>query len=44
MGKIAAAETQARHYYDHRLDNPPPSSTVSPVEWSFAFEGQVIEL
>ena len=44
MGKIAAAETQARHYYEHRLDSPPPSSTVNPVEWSFAFEGQVIAL
>lgn len=44
MGKIAAAETQARHYYEHRLDSPPPNSAVSPVEWTFAFEGQVIAL
>ncbi len=45
MGKIAAAETQARLYYEHRLETAADSGkTVHQVEWSFAHEGQTIDL
>jgi len=45
MGKIAAAETQARLYYEHRLESAAASGkTLHEVEWSFAYEGQTIDL
>jgi phosphoribosyl 1,2-cyclic phosphodiesterase len=45
MGKIAAAETQARLYYEHRLDNAnQPGSALHAVDWSFAYEGQTVDL
>ena len=45
MGKIAAAETQARLFYEHRLDDAKKSgAALHAVDWSFAYEGQTIEL
>jgi ribonuclease BN (tRNA processing enzyme) len=45
MGKIAAAETQARLYYDHRLENARQTgAALHAVEWSFAYEGQTVDL
>jgi ribonuclease BN (tRNA processing enzyme) len=43
--KIAAAEAQARRYYDGQLRNARRQGiTVNEVSWEFAREGIVIEL
>jgi phosphoribosyl 1,2-cyclic phosphodiesterase len=48
--KIAAAEAQARRYYDAQLkqstqlEKGSSSKKLYPVEWSFAFEGLTIEI
>ncbi len=43
MGKIAAAEAQAKNYYESRLKRPESShEPFQPVQWSFAYDGQEI--
>jgi phosphoribosyl 1,2-cyclic phosphodiesterase len=43
--KVAAAEIQARRYYDSQLNNARRAGlSLHPVEWSFAFDGLTIEL
>jgi phosphoribosyl 1,2-cyclic phosphodiesterase len=45
MGKIAAAETQARLYYEHRLESAKQSGApLHAVDWSFTYDGQTIDL
>jgi hypothetical protein len=45
MEKVAAAETQARRYYENQLKSARRSKAdAATVEWSFAHEGQVIDL
>ncbi len=45
MGKIAAAETQARLYYEHRMETAAGSGrNLHAVEWSFSYEGQTVDL
>lgn len=44
-GKILEAEKQTRTYYDQRLSEAKITKEVlHPVDWSFAVEGQTIEL
>lgn len=43
--KIAAAETQARRYYDNQFKSAKRSGALlHAVDWSFAYEGQEIDL
>jgi phosphoribosyl 1,2-cyclic phosphodiesterase len=45
MEKVAAAEAQARRYYENQLKNSQRSgSRVHEVDWTFAHEGMVIEV
>ena len=43
--KIATAETQARRYYDNQLKSAKRANAgLSEVNWSFAYEGQSVDL
>jgi phosphoribosyl 1,2-cyclic phosphodiesterase len=45
MEKIAAAEAQARRYYDTQVKSATRAGLpLKEVKWSFAFEGQVVDL
>src|SRR5262249_32816435 len=45
MEKVAAAEAQARRYYESLTRNAHRAGGVAhPVDWEFAYEGMVVEL
>ena len=45
MEKVAAAETQARRYYENQIKSARRTNSQTPeVEWSFAYEGMSVDL